>query len=355
MIYIIFSILIFSFGCDKKKYDDFSPTYPTSNCEIEDITGVCCSINDMDCSNICFGNAERDQCDICNGDGTQCILDECNDSNAINYTESSTDNSNCVYEEYSGWQWYWGDEFEKTNLDLSKWAHQLGTGDEFGLTNWGNNEAQFYKEENISFEPCSDNQNNQCLIIEAKRENYEGLEYTSGRIRSKNSGQWLYGKVEIRAKLPTADGTWPAIWMLPNNSPYGGWPDSGEIDIMEHVGCLSNTVYATIHCSDYNHQDGTDGTVQNDINIDTSIFNKYGIEWDENKITWYVNDEYFHTYEQNSQTLNNWPFDQYFYLILNLAIGGDFGTLGGECSIDSNEFTNGQQMEIDYVRVFKKI
>jgi beta-glucanase (GH16 family) len=123
------------------------------------------------------------------------------------------------------WQLVWQDEFEGESLDMEKWSYQTGTGSEYGLTDWGNNELQYYREENVTL---SDGM----LHVTAKRESYRGKSYTSGRIRTVDKGDWTYCRIEFRAKMPLGKGLWAAVWMLPTDEEYGGWAASGELDIM---------------------------------------------------------------------------------------------------------------------------
>ena len=350
-IYLAFSLIILN--CDNNINND---NYINDNgCEnpdniIEDYTGTCCSYESLDCNNICYGTMQTDNCNVCGGDDSSCDLTGCNDPNANNYNENSIDNNNCVYNEVdSEWTWVWGDEFNTNILDESKWDFQLGTGSQYGLQGWGNNELQYYTNDNnnISIDSCDNNQN--CLIITAINQTFESSDYTSARIKSAGSGIITYGRIDVRAKLPIAQGTWPAIWMLPKDMTYGGWPASGEIDILEHIGCDSGTIHGSIHCNDYNHIDGTQQT-GSISNIDIEEFHVYRIDWDENSIKWYIDDILFYEFNNNQSGSDSWPFDQPFYLILNLAIGG---TWGGYCGIDYNAFP--QTMEIDYVRFYEKI
>ena len=130
------------------------------------------------------------------------------------------------------WQLVWSDEFDGDTLDMTKWSYQTGTGSEYGLDRWGNNELEYYKEENVS---VADG----LMTITAKRENIETSQFTSGRIRTIDLGDWTYGRFEFRAKMPQGQGLWAAIWMLPTDNEYGGWAASGEIDIMEYLGSAS--------------------------------------------------------------------------------------------------------------------
>jgi len=236
----------------------------------------------------------------------------------------------------------WEDDFEYTGLpDTSKWSYDVGG------HGWGNNELQYYtneREENARVEDGK-------LIIEARKEAYSGNDYTSARLVSRNKGDWTYGRIEARAKLPKGKGTWPAIWMLPTEWIYGDgdWPDVGEIDIMEHVGWDEGVIHGTIHTHDFNHMDGTQQSGQITIPDAVDAFHVYAIEWTEDKIEWYVDDEKYFTYENNGDGWSAWPFDHPFHLILNIAVGGDWG---GSEGVADTIFP--QKMEIDYVRVYKK-
>ena len=138
------------------------------------------------------------------------------------------------------WKLVWADEFDGDTLNTGKWEYMTGTGSEYGLDGWGNNELQYYQEENVK---VADG----VMTISAKRENVESSQFTSGRIRTINMGDWTYGRFEFRAKMPVGQGLWAAIWMLPTDSDYGGWASSGEIDIMEYLGHDTTTVHGTIH------------------------------------------------------------------------------------------------------------
>ena len=243
-------------------------------------------------------------------------------------------------ENNEGWQLVWSDEFEESNIDMSKWSYDVGTGN----WGWGNGEAQYYtNNSNNSF--IEDGK----LIIRAMLQNYGGANYTSARMVTKNQGDWTYGKFIVRAKIPAGVGTWPAIWMLPTDEMYGGWPYSGEIDIMEAVGFDHGTIHANAHCETYNWWNGIP-PIGGDLfvnDFDTE-FHDYIIEWDENNIKWYVDDTQYYIYTNNNQGSATWPFDQDFHLLLNIAIGG---TWGGQEGIDDSIFP--VQMEVDYVRVYQ--
>ena len=247
--------------------------------------------------------------------------------------------SNCVNDSIE-YTLVWSDEFDSSDIDMSKWSYDVGTGD----WGWGNGEAQYYtSNSNNSF--IEDGK----LIIQALLQNYGGANYTSARMVTKNKGDWRYGRIEVRAKLPAGTGTWPAIWMLPTDYVYGGWPNSGEIDIMEHVGFDPGRIHGTAHTDLYNWFDGSPppggSMIVSDFN---SEFHDYILEWTENNLKWFVDGNQYFTYTNNNQGWSRWPFDQYFHLLLNIAIGG---TWGGEQGIDDSIFP--VRLEVDYVRVFE--
>jgi beta-glucanase (GH16 family) len=230
----------------------------------------------------------------------------------------------------------WHDDFEYTGApDNEKWGYDIGG------HGWGNNELQNY----------TDSRTNSFVqdgILTIKAVKSDGS-WTSARLVTKGKGDWLYGRIEVKAKLPEGVGTWPAIWMLPTDWEYGGWPSSGEIDIMEHVGYDFGIVHGTIHTEAYNHSIGTQlGKSVNVENVSTR-FHVYAIDWTEDEIVWYVDGEEYYRIENQNKTYKEWPFDKRFHLLLNIAIGGDWG---GAQGIDPN--LNEAIMEIDYVKVFQK-
>lgn len=241
----------------------------------------------------------------------------------------------------SSWVLVWSDEFDSTNIDNSKWGYDIGTG-EWG---WGNDEQQYYTStSNNSF--IEDGK----LVIRALQQNIAGCNYTSARMVTRNKGDWTYGRVEIKAMLPSGIGTWPAIWMLPTDYVYGGWPYSGEIDIMEHVGFDPNVIHGTVHTEMFNWWNGYPPP-GNSIYISDAIsnFHVYALEWTEDYLKYYVDDVHYFTYTNNgSGNSAFWPFDQRFHLLLNIAIGG---TWGGQQGIDDSIFP--VRMEVDYVRIYQ--
>jgi beta-glucanase (GH16 family) len=174
-------------------------------------------------------------------------------------------------------------------------------------------------------------------------------EYSSARLVSKHKGDWTYGRIEARAKLPSARGVWSAIWMLPTDLMYGGWPSSGEIDIMEHVGFLPDSIFSTVHTGRFNGMLGTQQTKGIASGTLDTEFHDYAIEWDVEKIDFLFDGKVYHTFRNRYEGSDVWPFDLDFHLILNIAVGGDWGGMKG---VDASAWP--QQMEVDYVRVYQE-
>ena len=242
------------------------------------------------------------------------------------------------------WKLVWSDEFtEGTIPNPAKWVYDLGDGCPENC-GWGNNELQYYtadRKENARIE-------NGHLVIEARQEKMGSRDYTSARIKSKLKGDWKYGKMVISAKLPTGLGVWPAIWMLPTHWAYGGWPASGEIDIMENVGYMPDSLFGSIHTKKYNHVMGTQVTKGVYSTTLSKAFHEYSIEWDEEKIDFLFDGKVFQTFTNERTGSETWPFDQPFHLIMNIAVGGNWG---GKHGVDVSIWP--QQMHIDYVRVYQ--
>ncbi|MDO9628323.1 MAG: family 16 glycosylhydrolase [Acholeplasmataceae bacterium] len=240
-----------------------------------------------------------------------------------------------------------GDLVDANGLDLSKWGYQLGTGTAYGLTNWGNNEQQFYRSQNVKIIDS-------ILQIEAKNESFGGKFYTSARLWTKNTFNQKYGRFEALIKLPSGDGLWPAFWLMPQDNVYGGWANSGEIDIMEARGRLPFKVTSAIHFGgSWPDNRYTSRSYSFTSGKSINDFNLYAVEWEETVMRFYVNDVLYHTVTNWSSTGYAYPapFDQSFYIILNLAVGGDFdGNILPNLSI----FEQPVLMEVDYVRVFAK-
>ncbi|HJU75129.1 MAG TPA: glycoside hydrolase family 16 protein [Gemmatimonadaceae bacterium] len=239
----------------------------------------------------------------------------------------------------------WSDEFDTPGLpDSTKWGYDVGDGCP-NLCGWGNNELQYYtvrRAENARVEGGH-------LIIEARKEPFGSRAYTSTRLVSRRKGDWAYARVEVRADLPSGVGTWPAIWMLPTESAYGGWPASGEIDIMEYVGFAPDTVHGSVHTATYNHVKGTQRTRYIQVPNAEREFHVYSVEWTPERIEFFVDSVRYHTFGNENTGFQAWPFDRIFHVILNLAVGGNWG---GQKGVATDIWP--QQLRIDYVRVFQR-
>lgn len=230
----------------------------------------------------------------------------------------------------------WHDEFSTDGLpDAATWSYEEGL--------IRNDEAQYYtsRSENARVE-------NGCLIIEARKEEYEGSHYTSASLNTRNSNLLLYGRVEVRAKIPTGRGMWPAIWMLGVNIDQVSWPACGEIDIMENVGYDPDKIHGTVHTEAYNHMIGTQRGKTITVTKPYDDFHIYAIEWRADRIDWYYDDQKYFTFKNEGTGVQTWPFAANFYLLINAAVGGSWG---GQEGIDDTIFP--QQYLIDYVRVFE--
>ena len=244
----------------------------------------------------------------------------------------------------AGWKLVWADEFDGKEIDFTKWSvEENGHGG-------GNGEMQFYvdRKENIRVEDGF-------LVIEAIKGKFGAAgvekEFTSGRVRTKRHASWLYGRIEVRAKLPQGRGVWPAIWMLPEKDVYGGWAASGEIDIMELVGHEPDTVHGTLHHGDSwpkNVHTGSPFKLKQGIFADG--FHTFAIEWEKGAIRWYVDGELYQTQTQWSSAGGKFPapFDQPFHLLLNVAVGGGWPGPPDAATVFP------QRMTVDYVRVYQR-
>ena len=233
----------------------------------------------------------------------------------------------------------WEDNFDGDGSpDLTKWTYETGG------SGWGNNESQYYTNGNNAAVV------NGNLVITAKKETVSGKSYTSSRMITRGQGDWLYGRFEVRAKLPSGRGTWPAIWMLPSDNNYGQWPSSGEIDIMEHVGFDVNKVHCSVHCSAFNGSRGN--PVSDAINVPTATddFHVYRVDWTPYAIRGFVDGEQYFEYINENTGFTKWPFNKRFFMILNIAVGGNWG---GAQGIDDSIFP--KSMLVDYVKVYKMI
>ena len=162
------------------------------------------------------------------------------------------------------------------------------------------------------------------------------------------TGDWKYGRIEVRARIPKTVGSWAAIWMLPTDTQYGGWPASGEIDIMENVGFIPDTIYSTLHTTAFNGMIGTQKTAGLATEKDAQQFHQYAMDWYPDHIDFWIDNTLYHQFKNEHKTTAEWPFDRLFHLILNVAVGGNWGGKNGV-----NEKDWPQQMLVDYVRVYK--
>ena len=224
----------------------------------------------------------------------------------------------------------WADEFNTNSVDTTSWSFE--TGDH----GWGNNEFQLYtKSGNAEVKGG-------VLIITARK---EGARYTSARMVTRSKRTFTYGYFEIRAKLPQGKGTWPAIWMLGQNIGEVGWPACGEIDIMEHVGRQPKRIYTTIH-NVSGHGDKAYSKIY-PLSDPFGTYHLYAVEWTSAQIRFYIDGKMVHRYRPAKQMADNWPFNQPQFLILNIAIGGNFG------GFEVNDACLPQSMMVDYVRVYQ--
>lgn len=240
----------------------------------------------------------------------------------------------------------WSDEFNINGApDPANWSYDLGT----GQGGWGNQEIQSYTNnpQNVRVE-------NGRLILEASKGSGGG--WTSGRIKTQGKKNFKYGKIQFRAKLPTGSGTWPALWMLGSNFTSVGWPACGEIDVMEHAGKNPGRVHGSLHSP--SSFGGTVNTATTNVNDFATEFHDYEVSWDANRITFMVDGNAFYTYNPAIKNADTWPFNNEFFIIINLAMGGIFGsddqfeTGGLQNGVDPN--LTSARMEVDYVRVYQQ-
>ncbi|MBZ9787260.1 glycoside hydrolase family 16 protein [Psychroflexus sp. CAK57W] len=235
------------------------------------------------------------------------------------------------------------EDFDGTELNSELWSFELGDGSEEGLPGWGNNELQYYtdREENLKVEEG-------VMTITARKESFQGSNYTSARIITKAKFEKQYGRIEARMKLPWGTGLWPAFWMLGTDIDQVGWPQTGEIDIMEYDGSEPNVVHGSVHGPGYSGGNAVTKSYEfiND-RLDTG-FHTYGIEWGENYINYYVDDVLYNQITPDDEDLTGeWVFNKPFYIIINMAVGGSFV---GPPNADT---VFPQTLEVDYVRVYE--
>jgi hypothetical protein len=224
----------------------------------------------------------------------------------------------------------WSDEFDTPGApDPTKWTFDTGGG------GWGNNELEYYTSRSSNVYVS-----NGTLKIVAIKEPYQGSDYTSARLKTQGLYSFQYGRIDVLAKLPASTGTWPAIWLLGNNINTAGWPACGEVDIMEQNGNQKNTIFGTMHYPTEKNPNGDGGTTT--VSTPSSAFHKYSTIWSATSIQLLVDDVVYYTLPNSGSV----PFNQHFFVILNVAMGGNFGG-----AVDAGFTTD--QMEIDYVRVYQ--
>ena len=257
------------------------------------------------------------------------------------------DNSEKVSEpkawEKDGWNLVWHDEFDDDELDLAKWSHEIGG------HGFGNNELQYYTDSDTNSFLRDGNLVIKANVVPQGVNSSKGLRYyTSARLRTKEKGDWLYGRIDVKAKIALGQGIWPAIWMLPTDWRYGGWPASGEIDIMEHVGYDPGGIHLSVHTEAYNHMLNNQRTAYKSLDGISDNYHLYSIEWYADRIDFFIDDvKYFTFTNDGAGNFRTWPFDQRFHLLINIAVGGQWPGSPD----NSTKFPS--EMLIDFVRVYE--
>ena len=235
-----------------------------------------------------------------------------------------------------GWVLDWSDEFDGPELDRTKWVLETGG------NGWGNHELEFYtaRPDNVRVDGGN-------LVIEARPENYGGRHYTSARIKSQGLKERQYGKYEARIKIPRGQGIWPAFWLLGANCGAVAWPECGEIDIMENIGKEPNIVHATVHGPGYSGDNGFGSPSKLASGSYADDYHVYALEWEPQEMRFYRDGILYHTVKP-ALVKGTWVFEHPFYVILNLAVGGDWPGNPDAGTVFP------QQMLVDYVRVYKR-
>lgn len=229
----------------------------------------------------------------------------------------------------------WQEEFDGVTLNEKDWNFELGDGCP-NICGWGNNEKQIYTKDNHSFK-------NGNLVINVLKNSNDN--YTSTRITTAGKKEFQYGRMEVRAKIPTGKGIWPAFWMLGSNIKKVGWPKCGEIDILEYVGREPHQIFTSLHTQD--SHGNTINTKKTQIDNIEEGFHLYAIDWTKDKIEFFVDNQSVYTFNPDKKDENVWPFNQPFYFIVNVAVGGNFGGHDVDNEIFPQEFL------IDYIRVYQ--
>ncbi len=236
------------------------------------------------------------------------------------------------------WRPIWGDEFDRPGApDPAKWDYERGR--------VRNREAQFYttdRRENARVEGGQ-------LIITARKEPWSGADYTAASVISRGKFSFCYGRIEIRAKLPTGRGTWPALWMLGESKQAVGWPKCGEIDLLENVGFDPDKLHFTVHTGAFNHVKKTGVGRAITVPRVQMEFHTYGLLWTAERLEFFFDGKKVHEFRNDGKGVDHWPFDAPAYLLMNFAVGGEWG---GQKGIDETIFP--QEFRIDYVRVWQR-
>jgi beta-glucanase (GH16 family) len=275
------------------------------------------------------------------------LLASCTPEASVSIDPRSIVDESCNYlDNIDEWQPVWCDEFDIDGLpNPERWGYDVGG------HGWGNQELQYYTRENLTNASVEDG----VLSIRAVEESVGQNNYTSARLVSRFRGDWLYGRIQVRAKMPGGRGVWPAIWMLPTNWVYGEWPASGEIDIMEYVGYDPEIVHGTIHTGAFNHMLNTQIGFSKRVPTVETEFHVYEMIWEPGSIELFIDGTRYARFGFNPTSTvditnsDAWPFDDPFHLIMNIAVGG---TWGGARGVDPSIFP--QAMEVDYVRVYQR-
>lgn len=239
---------------------------------------------------------------------------------------------------YDGMSLVWSDEFEGDALNMEHWSFEIGRGN----NGWGNNELQYYREENTTVEDGF-------LVIEAKEENYNGADYTSSRLITQGKQSFRFGRIDIRAVLPEGQGLWPALWMLGTKFNAVGWPACGEIDIMELVGNQPDRVHGTVHYGtspSTRQQDGASRALSSGAKF-SEEFHVFSLVWENDKIQWLLNDVVYHEFTRAEVGGFPYPFNDNFFAIFNVAVGGDWPGSPNSSTVFP------QRMIVDYIRYFR--
>ena len=242
---------------------------------------------------------------------------------------------------YPGYTLAWADEFSSGPLNTTAWSFENGDGCP-GVCGWGNNELEYYTDrpDNLFFQDGK-------MIIEAKKENYGGKAYTSSKILTRGKKIFKFGRIDIRAILPKGKGIWPAFWMLPQSNVFGGWPTSGEIDIMELIGHQPATTYGTLHFGPGPGSTQLGGNYSLPSGIFNDQFHVFSIEWKQDQIKWLIDGNVYSTHTSSEVGSSTYPFNENFFLIFNMAVGGNWPG-----NPDATTYLP-QWLIVDYVRVYQ--